>query len=93
MTIKVIIASRVHHQKTFQECVEQLRVNRGNSANYEFAQIHAQHANDDTAIAYLKKPVMQRDPGFIFIRKDPLLDPIRIDRRFKEIISSMDFPG
>lgn len=93
LTVRSIVAARAHDQRTFGDCIERLRSNWGDSSNYEFAQIYAQRGDADTAIGYLRKPVMQRDPGFIFIKSDPLLDPIRGDPRFKEIIAGMDFPS
>lgn len=93
LTVKAIVAARVHDSTTFEQSVRQLRSGWGDSVNYEFAQIYAQRGDADTAIDYLRQPVAQRDPGFIFIVSDPMLDPIRSDPRFKEVMRGMDFPS
>ena len=93
LTGRGVIAARTRDRTGLDRAVDQLRQTFGDSVNYEQAEIYAQNGDGDLAIDYLKKPVSQRDPGFIFILVDPFLDPIRTDPRFKEIIRAMDFPS
>jgi serine/threonine-protein kinase len=90
---RAIIAARSHDLATCNRLLQELRAAWGDSAIFQFAEIHAQLGDANRAIAYLRKPVAQRDPGFIFILRDPFLDPVRSDPRFKEIIRSLDFPA
>lgn len=93
LTARAIIAARKQDRTGFDNSVRQLHANWGDSVNSEFAQIYAQRGDVDTAIVYLKKPVAQRNGWFQFIATDPLLDPMRGDPRFKEIIRGLDLPA
>jgi TolB-like protein/Flp pilus assembly protein TadD len=46
----------------------------------------------EEALAWLKRSVDERDPGSLFLKSDPLLDPLREDPRFEELLKRMNFP-
>ncbi|MCA9737409.1 MAG: hypothetical protein R3E98_05295 [Gemmatimonadota bacterium] len=50
----------------------------------------AQLGRPDSAFAALQRAVSERDPRLAFVRRDPLLDPLRGDPRFQDLLSSMD---
>lgn len=93
LTGKGVVAARMRDRTGVDQAVNQLRATFGDSVNYEQAEIYAQNGDVDLAIDFLKKPVSQKDPGFIFILVDPFLDPIRTDPRFNQIVRSLDFPS
>ncbi len=41
----------------------------------------------ETSFAWLEQAFEQRDRGIIYAKYEPLLEPLRGDRRFKELIS------
>ena len=90
---RAIIAARKHDSAACDRLIQQLAASWGDSAISQFAEVYAQRGDADRAIAYLQKPVVQRDVGLIFIRADPFLDPVRGDPRFRAIIRSFDFPA
>ena len=55
----------------------------------QYAQIYAQLNDKDRAFKSLSKAWALRDTGLLWLRVDPLLDPIRSDRRFEALLRSM----
>ena len=51
----------------------------GDRVLYQQAQIHAQWGELDAAIAKLQQARRIGDSGLIYLRNDPLLDPLRKD--------------
>ncbi len=58
---------------------------------YQQAQVHAQWGDVDQAIQTLNRAYEIGDPGVCQIVVDPLLDPIRDDRRFVELAKKIGF--
>lgn len=62
-----------------------------NYALYQLGQIHAQWGDTDTALLYLNKAHTFEDPGLSQLLVDPLLDPIREDPRFDQMLIELGF--
>jgi len=56
---------------------------------YQQAEVHAQRGNLPEALARLEASYAARDPGVLWIRNDPLLDPLRSQPRFKDLLSRL----
>lgn len=65
----------------------------GEAASYQFAQIHAQLGDERGAFAALEKAVEIKDAGLIYLKKDPLMDPIRPREQFTALLKRLAFPG
>jgi hypothetical protein len=66
---------------------------RGKSyAYFQVAQLLAQLGRKDEAIAALESAWDNRDSGLTTVLVDPLLDPLRGDPRFDDIVKRLDFP-
>ena len=63
----------------------------GDRVLYQQAQIHAQWGELDAAIAKLQQARRIGDSGLIYLRNDPLLDPLRKDPRFGSLLGSIGF--
>jgi serine/threonine-protein kinase len=64
----------------------------GDAAAYQYATIYAQWGNRATALHWLDKAMSLRDSGLIYVKTDPLLDPLRSEARFLEIERELNFP-
>lgn len=53
---------------------------------YQQAEVHAQLGNLPEALSRLEASYRLRDPGLLWIRNDPLLDPLRSQPRFKDLL-------
>jgi TolB-like protein len=68
----------------------QLVAEYGDAALYQQAQVTAQQGGDPAAaLALLEKAMAARDPGLLWLGNDPLLDPLRGQARFKDLLSRL----
>jgi TolB-like protein/Flp pilus assembly protein TadD len=58
---------------------------------YQQAQVHTQWGDIDAAIAALNRAREIGDPGVSQVVVDPLLDPLRDDSRFRELMTSIGY--
>jgi serine/threonine-protein kinase len=65
----------------------------GDTANYQYADIHAQRGEKDQAFASLDRAWSFRDPGVAYMKTDAWLAPLRSDPRFGTFLRKMNFPA
>lgn len=87
---RAIIAAAKGDLKTSDRLIAEMQRVNGDTANYQYAEVYAQRHDADAAIRFLNKSLEARDPGLPSMRVDPLLDPIRSDPRFAEIVRKID---
>lgn len=58
-------------------------------SHYQQAEVEAQRGNIQAAMALLDTAYAARDPGLLWLRNDPLLDPLRGEARFKDLLSRL----
>lgn len=61
-------------------------------ARYQYGQIYTQTGNLDRAFAEFNKAADAKTPGMIYLRSDPLIEPIRKDSRYTALIKRLGFP-
>jgi TolB-like protein len=61
----------------------------GDAGLYQQAQVQAQRAAPPVALALLEKAYAALDPGLLWAPNDPLLDPLRGEARFKDLLSRL----
>ena len=64
----------------------------GDAMAYQYAEIYAQHGQKESAMKWLETALRLQDPGLLSIKADALLDPIRDEPRFKQIVEQLNFP-
>jgi tetratricopeptide (TPR) repeat protein len=64
-----------------------LQTDSGDSAAYQYAQIHAQWGEYQQALDWLRKALDLHDPGVLLMAIDHFVDPLRQDPRFQELLS------
>jgi tetratricopeptide (TPR) repeat protein len=62
------------------------------AAAYQYTQIYAQWGDHKTALDWLETAMRLRDPGMVYTKTDPLLDPLREERRFQAVERELKFP-
>jgi TolB-like protein/cytochrome c-type biogenesis protein CcmH/NrfG len=70
-----------------------LKAANGDTVAYQYATIYAQWGNRLESLKWLDTAVQVRDPGLIFLKLDPLLDPLRKDPHFQAIERELKFPS
>lgn len=68
------------------------RAGSGDAPAYQYAEIYAQWGNVTQALEWLEIALRLRDPGLGWLKTDPLLDPLRLEPRFKAIERELKFP-
>lgn len=61
----------------------------GENSLYQQAQVHAQWGQADRAIDALQRGLEIGDSGLVLANSDPMLDPIRQDRRFRAVLQRL----
>ena len=64
----------------------------GDVAAYQYATIYAQWGNTPKALEWLDIAMRLRDPGLVYLKTDPLLDPLRQEPRFQAVMRELKFP-
>jgi TolB-like protein/Tfp pilus assembly protein PilF len=78
---------RTGAQAAFARLVSQ----HGDVALYQQAQVLAQWNNVSRALATLQRARAARDAGLVYLRNDPLLDPLRTQPAFADLLVSLGF--
>jgi TolB-like protein/tetratricopeptide (TPR) repeat protein len=65
----------------------------GDAGAYQYATIYAQWGNRAKALEWLETALRQRDGGSIYLKTDPLLDPVRNGPHFQAIERALKFPN
>jgi tetratricopeptide (TPR) repeat protein len=64
----------------------------GSNANYGFAEVAAQWGDKQAALAWLDKAVAAHEPNLSMLLSDPLLDPVSMEARFRDVVKEMKLP-
>ena len=64
----------------------------GDASAYQYATIYAQRGNTPEALEWLDTAMRVRAPGVVYLKTDPLLDPLRNEPHFQAIERELKFP-
>jgi TolB-like protein len=65
----------------------------GDAGAYNYATIYAQWGNTAKALEWLTTAIRLHDPGLVYAKTDPLMDPLRNEPRFQAIERELKFPN
>ena len=89
LTATAIAAEKQGDMAAAEAALAALTREYGDAALYQQAQILAQRGVTAAALALLEKAYGARDPGVLFAPNDPLLDPLRGEAAFKNLLSRL----
>jgi TolB-like protein/tetratricopeptide (TPR) repeat protein len=69
-----------------------IRERGGDAAAYQYTEIFAQWGDRNTALDWVEKALKLRDPGLVYTKVDPLMDPLRGEPRFQAVMEKLNFP-
>ena len=72
--------------------LRKLRAEAGDVPAYQYAEIYAQWGNTAKALEWLDTAVRLQDAALSWLKRDPLLDPLRNEPRFQVIERKLKFP-
>lgn len=91
---RAIIAERLGNRMESNRLLQEiLNSDTLGASHYQVAQIYAQQNRRDDALSELEKAWTARDPGLAEMQTDFLLDPIRKDTRFEDLVKRLGFPA
>ena len=64
----------------------------GDAPGFLYATIYSQWGNTAKALEWLATAMRLRDSGLVFLKTDPLMDPLRKEPRFQAIERALKFP-
>jgi TolB-like protein len=70
-----------------------MRAEVGDRAAYQIADIYAQWGNNVKALEWLQTAVRLGDSALSWLKRDPLMDPLRNEPRFQAIERALKFPN
>ena len=70
-----------------------VRAEVGDAAAYQYAEMYTQWGNTPRALDWLQTAVRLHDKGVRWLKKDPLMDPVRKEPRFQVIERELKFPN
>ena len=85
-TGEAIALHRLGRQQEAQQQLDLMLADYGDSAAFQYAQVYAQWGEAETALDWLQTAMDIHDPGVLGIGADHLLDPLRQDPRFHELL-------
>jgi len=65
----------------------------GDLAAYQYATIYAQWGEIPKALEWLETAMRLHDPGLVYLKTDPLQDPLRKEPRFQVVMRELKFPN
>jgi eukaryotic-like serine/threonine-protein kinase len=61
--------------------------------SFDIAELFAMLGNKSEALNWLQKAFTERESPMVFLRSDPVFDPLRSDPRFQALVQKMNFPN
>lgn len=89
LTGQAIAAQKQGDSAAAEAAFATLIADYGDASLYQQAQVRAQRGETAAALALLEQAYKARDPGLLFARNDPLLDPLRHDAKFDDLLSRL----
>ena len=93
LTGQAISLRRLGDRTGAQAALDGLRADANGVTLYQQAQVFAQWAEPDRAVAVLGQAYKAGDSGIVLIRSDPMMDPLRRDPRFVRLIDQLGLSG
>ncbi len=87
-----VIYDKLGRHADAEAALSKMTAGVGNTAAYQYATIYAQWGNRPKALEWLETALRQRDGGAIYLKTDPLLDPVRNEPRLQAIERALKFP-
>jgi TolB-like protein/tetratricopeptide (TPR) repeat protein len=89
---RVLIYDRLGRHADAARVLAEIVQQAGDAAAYQYAEIFTQRGDRKAALEWLEKALRLGDPGLVYTKVDPLLDPLRKEARFQVIERQLRFP-
>jgi TolB-like protein/tetratricopeptide (TPR) repeat protein len=89
---RAVIYDRLGRHADAAAVVAMIKQLGGDAAAYQYAEIFAQWGDRNAALDWLEKAMRLHDPGLVYTKVDPLMDPLRKEPRFQTVERDLKFP-
>jgi TolB-like protein/Tfp pilus assembly protein PilF len=86
-----IAEHKLGNEAAARGAMDKLVTGLGDSVLYQQAQVRAQWGEREAAVSVLRRARQLGDSGLIYVRTDPLLDPLRQLPQFRELLTQLGF--
>jgi TolB-like protein/tetratricopeptide (TPR) repeat protein len=90
---QALIYDRLGRHADAAAAVAKIKQEGGDAAAYQYAEIYAQWGDRKAALDWLERAMRLRDPGLVYTKADPLMDPLRNEPRFQAVMQDLKFPS
>jgi len=87
-----VVYDKLGRHADAEAALAKLKAALGDTAAYEYVTIDAQWGNRAKALEWLETALRLRDPGLVYLKTDPLMDPLRKEPRFQAVMRALKFP-
>ena len=87
-----VVYDKLGRHQDAEAILSQLQSEFGDASAYQYATIYAQWGDRAKALQWLETAWRLRDPGLVYLKTEPLLDPLRNEPRFQAIMRELNFP-
>jgi TolB-like protein/tetratricopeptide (TPR) repeat protein len=91
-TCLAIVYDKLHRTQEAKAALDALRSGFGDTAAYQNAQIYAQWGDSPKSLDWLETAYRIQDPGLGQLKVDPLIDPVRGEVHYRQILKKLNFP-
>jgi tetratricopeptide (TPR) repeat protein len=88
-----VVYDKLGRHADAEAALAKLKAALGDTAAYQYATIYAQWGNRAQALESLETALRLRDPGLVYLKTDPLMDPLRKEPRFQAVMRELKFPS
>ena len=89
---RAMIYDRLGRHADAAAVLAKIKQQGGDAAAYQYAEIFTQWGDRKAALDWLDKAMRLRDPGLVYTKVDPLMDPLRKEPRFQAVTQALEFP-
>jgi tetratricopeptide (TPR) repeat protein len=90
---QAVVYERLGRHADAVAAVAKITQSGGDAAAYQYTEIYTQWGDRKAALDWLEKAMRLRDPGLVYLKADPLMDPLRKEPRFQAIEQQLKFPN
>ena len=87
-----VIYDKLGRHADAEAVLSKMKAEDGDTSAYQYATIYAQWGDKVKALEWLETAWRLRDPGLVYLKTDPLMDPLRQERRFQAVMRELKFP-
>jgi tetratricopeptide (TPR) repeat protein len=87
-----VIYDKLGRHADAEAVLSKMKAEDGDTSAYQYATIYAQWGDKVKALEWLETAWRLRDPGLVYLKTDPLMDPLRQEPRFQAVMRGLKFP-